>query len=118
MDRAQNGSYSKRVRAISRNSSDPFTSPSRCQRQTRYACLRDPCVHVPRKRGAGGAQAMQNWFDAFQNMNVLGLDSENQTSIYYAKHRWYHSFQFHHDAAAASDFWQRVKQETNLRATF
>jgi hypothetical protein len=65
-----------------------------------------------------GVQAMQNWFDAFQNVSALGLDPEDEESVLYTGSRANHSFQFHHDAAATWQFWQHIKQEVNFDAAY
>jgi hypothetical protein len=53
-----------------------------------------------------------------EDIKFLGIDPTNTESIYYSGHVWNHSFQFHHDAAATWQFWQKVKQETSFDATY
>jgi hypothetical protein len=56
----------------------------------------------------------------FANINIqsIGLDGDDAASIYYAGSRANYSYHFHHDAAATWDFWERVKEETDLNASF
>jgi Ca2+-binding RTX toxin-like protein len=65
-----------------------------------------------------GAQPVPEWFNDDININeaIGGLD-DNVRGLE-AGIRPNHSFQFHHDAAITSDFWDRVMDEIGLVSTY